>query len=95
ADERDYGVAAHMLRSLEVRSILLMSNNPAKAKDLAARGIRVEGRIPITVPPNPYNARYLETKRVKGGHLLEPAGKGLLDEQMDSLRAGEVSDSGK
>ncbi len=95
ADERDYGVAAHMLRSLEVRSILLMSNNPAKAKDLAARAIRVEERIPITVPPNPYNARYLETKRVKGGHLLEPAGKGLLDEQMDSLRAGEVSDSGK
>ncbi len=94
ADERDYGVAAHMLRSLKIESILLMSNNPDKLKDLASRGIRVEGRIPVSIPANRYNARYLETKRVKGGHLWDPAEKGFVDEQMDSLRAGAVSPSG-
>jgi GTP cyclohydrolase II len=82
ADERDYAVAAHMLSSLDVRSILLMSNNPDKIADLRAHGVTVEGRIPLVVPPNPYNRRYLETKRLRAGHLLEqPA---AVPEQIDS-----------
>jgi GTP cyclohydrolase II len=70
-DERDYGVAAHMLGSLEVESIQIMTNNPAKVKDLQRHGVRIEGRIPVIVPPNEYDRPYLETKRKKMGHLLD------------------------
>ncbi len=85
ADERDYGIAAHMLRSLSVESIELMSNNPDKIRDLTAQGIRVNGRIPIEARPNPHNRRYLETKRVKAGHLLSSEIGPGLDEQVDCL----------
>ena len=70
-DERDYGVAAHMLRSLHVRSIQIMTNNPAKVADLERHGIRIVGRIPVEIPPNPVNRQYLETKQRKLGHLLD------------------------
>lgn len=82
ADERDYEVAAHMLWSLKVRSIQLMSNNPAKIADLRAHDVQVSGRIPLVVPPNPHNRRYLETKRTRAGHLL-PAAERTLPEQLD------------
>ena len=82
-DERDYEVAAHMLYSLQIRSIQLMSNNPDKIADLRSHGVRVDGRIPIEVPPNPYNRRYLTTKRVRAGHLLRNVGE--VDEQVDEL----------
>jgi GTP cyclohydrolase II len=71
ADERDYGVAAHMLRSLHIRSIRILTNNPRKVADLERHGITIVGRIPVTVPPNPVNRPYLETKRRKLGHLLD------------------------
>lgn len=87
-DERDYEVAAHMLASLDVRSIQLMSNNPDKIADLRFHGVRVEGRIPIVIPPNLYNRRYLETKRLKAGHLLGgPLAEGI-PEQVDSIQTG-------
>jgi GTP cyclohydrolase II len=70
-DERDYGVAAHMLASLHVRSIQILTNNPSKVADLERHGVRIVGRIPVSVPPNPYNRPYLETKRRKMGHLLD------------------------
>lgn len=70
-DERDYGVAAHMLRALHVRSIRIMTNNPAKVSDLARHGIEVVGRIPVEIPPNEVNRPYLETKQRKLGHLLD------------------------
>ena len=94
ADERDYAVAAHMLFSLKVRSIELMSNNPSKIRDLQAHGVSIVGRIPIIVPPNRYNARYLETKRVKAGHLLGKPSPVFVDEQVDSIDvpAGESTD---
>jgi GTP cyclohydrolase II len=87
-DERDYAVAAHMLYSLKVASVLLMSNNPDKIADLQSHGVTVEGRIPIEVPPNPHNLRYLETKRVKAGHLLHNLPV-EVDEQLDELPAIE------
>jgi GTP cyclohydrolase II len=87
ADERDYAVAAGMLESLDVRSILLMSNNPAKIADLRVHGVRIEGRIPLEVSPNPYNAKYLETKRVKAGHLLKEPPWPPIREQLDCLHA--------
>ncbi|MCI4369996.1 MAG: GTP cyclohydrolase II [Thermoplasmata archaeon] len=87
ADERDYLVAAEMLRALDVRSILLMSNNPAKINDLQAHGVRIAGRIPLEVSPNPHNAKYLETKRVRAGHLLKEPPWPPMREQIDCLHS--------
>src|SRR5690348_6273303 len=70
-DERDYDIAAHMLMSLHVRSVKLLTNNPDKLKDLQLHGIRVAERIPVVMPPNQFNKFYLETKRKKLGHILE------------------------
>ena len=69
-DERDYGIAAHMLGSLHVKSILILTNNPDKVIDLQQHGVQIEGRVPVIVPPNELNRPYLETKRKKMGHLL-------------------------
>ena len=70
-DERDYEIAAHMLKSLHVRSIEILTNNPAKMRDLERHGIRITGRVPVELPANEINRRYLETKRDRMGHLLE------------------------
>jgi GTP cyclohydrolase II len=82
-DERDYSVAAHMLFSLRVKSIRLMTNNPKKIGGLEKLGVVVSDRIPLIIPPNPYNRFYLETKRDKSGHLLDSLGKQHLAEQLD------------
>nr|MBI2905659.1 hypothetical protein [Chloroflexota bacterium] len=82
-DERDYAVAAHMLASLKVKSVRLMTNNPRKINDLTAHGIKVTERIPLIIPPNPYNQFYLETKAAKSGHLIDFNGKEHLLEQID------------
>ncbi len=79
ADERDYAIAAHMLASLHVKSIRIMTNNPAKMKDLRDHGVRIVGRIPVIVPPNEHDRAYMETKQAKLGHLLNL-------EQDDDLR---------
>ncbi len=70
-DEREYDIAAHMLRALDIRSVQLMTNNPKKIEGLERHGIKVNGRIPHIIPPNEHNKHYLETKRDKSGHLLE------------------------
>ncbi len=70
-DERDYGVAAHMLKSLHVRSIRILTNNPNKVRDLERHGVVIVGRMPLEIPPNDFNRPYLETKRRKMGHLLD------------------------
>jgi GTP cyclohydrolase II len=70
-DERDYGIAAHMLGTLRVRSIQILTNNPNKVLDLQRHGVTITGRIPVIVPPNTYDRPYLETKRRKLGHLLD------------------------
>jgi len=82
-DEREYSSAAHMLHSLKVKSIRLITNNPRKIADLTSRGINITGRIPLVVPPNPYNRFYLETKAEKSGHLIDFDGNVHLEEQMD------------
>lgn len=82
-DEREYSVAAHMLYSLHVRSIRLITNNPNKINDLIRYGIKVTGRIPHIMPPNEYNRFYLETKALKSGHLIDSFGKAHLPEQAD------------
>ena len=85
ADERDYSIAAEMLRALGVQSVRLMSNNPDKMRDLETHGVRVAGRIPVQIAPTAYNAAYLETKRVKSGHLIDKVPEEVVGEQLDCL----------
>jgi len=84
-DERDYAIAAHMIASLAVRSIRLMTNNPSKIRQLTQHGISVAGRIPHVIPPNPHNRFYLETKAARSGHWIDLAGKARLEEQSDRV----------
>jgi 3,4-dihydroxy 2-butanone 4-phosphate synthase / GTP cyclohydrolase II len=69
-DERDFAVGAHMLLSMGLKKIRLMTNNPAKGESLARFGITVVERIPMLVEPDLYSERYLRTKREKLGHIL-------------------------
>ena len=80
-DERDYAVAAHMLASLNVGSIKLMTNNPNKMAQLEQLGVRITGRIPHVIPPNEYNRFYLQTKAQRSGHFIDFEGKEHLKEQ--------------
>jgi GTP cyclohydrolase II len=70
-DERDYAVAAHMLKSLTVRSVSLMTNNPDKIAQLRAYGVEVASRIPHAVPANDHNRFYLQTKADRSGHHID------------------------
>jgi 3,4-dihydroxy 2-butanone 4-phosphate synthase/GTP cyclohydrolase II len=70
-DLRDYGVGAQILTDLGIREIRLLTNNPKKVISLEGHGLKVVQTVPIIVPPNPHNRRYLETKQKKMGHILE------------------------
>lgn len=70
SDERDFGVAAAMLRELGLDSVRLLTNNPQKVDQLARHGITVEERVPLQFAANRYNRGYLETKARRSGHLL-------------------------
>jgi len=72
-DLREYGVGAQILVDVGVTKLRLMTNNPRKIVGLAGYGLQVVERVPLLTAPTPSNARYLETKRVKLGHLLAPA----------------------
>lgn len=69
-DLRSYDVAAAMIRCLGVQSIDLYTNNPRKIEGLEGCGIEISGREPIIIAPNAHNGRYLRTKQVRSGHLL-------------------------
>ena len=69
-DERDYGCGAQMLRHLGVSKMRLMTNNPTKRVGLEAYGLEIVENVPIEITPNPYDKRYLETKRDRMGHEL-------------------------
>ena len=70
ADERDYGVGAQILRELGVHKMRLMTNNPVKRVGLEAYGLEITENVPIETTPNPYNERYLRTKKERMGHTL-------------------------
>ena len=70
ADERDYGVGAEILRSIGVRRMRLLTNNPVKRIGLEAYGLSIQEIVPIEVAPNQYNERYLKTKQDRMGHRL-------------------------
>lgn len=69
-DERDYGIGAQILRDLGVSKIRLMSNNPKKRAGLIGYGLEIVENVPIIIDPNPHNAKYLQTKKDKMGHLF-------------------------
>jgi GTP cyclohydrolase II len=83
-DERDYAVAAHMLRSLGVKSVRVVTNNPDKIRQLTQHGVEVSGRIPHVIPPNEFNRFYLETKARRSGHMIDLAEE-RLSEQSDPV----------
>jgi GTP cyclohydrolase II len=85
-DEREYSIAAHMLFSLRVKSIRLMTNNPRKVEDLSRYKVKITERLPLVIPPNDFNRFYLETKAGKSGHLLDGLGKPHLLEQGEPVR---------
>lgn len=70
ADERDYGVGAQILREIGVKKMKLMTNNPVKRIGLEAYGLKITENVGIEVKPNPYNVRYLKTKKERMGHTL-------------------------
>lgn len=69
-DERDYGVGAQILRLLNVTKMRLLTNNPVKRVGLEAYGLEITENVPIEITPNPYNERYLHTKKDRMGHTL-------------------------
>ena len=69
-DARDYGVGAQILRDLEVHKVKLISNNPKKRVGLMGYGIEIVDTVPIEIPSNPHNEKYLRTKRDKMGHAI-------------------------
>lgn len=69
-DKRDYGIGAQMLRHLGLTRIRLMSNNPKKRAGLSGYGIELVETVAMEVKPNPYNEKYLKTKRDKLGHEI-------------------------
>jgi len=71
-DERDYGVGAQILRDLGISKMRLMTNNPTKRAGLIGYGLEIVESIPIEISPNPHNQHYLETKRDKMGHAINP-----------------------
>ncbi len=83
-DLRDYGVGAQVMVDLGLKQIRFMTNNPTKVKGLEGYGLEITEWVPLSVPPNPHNLKYLKTKAEKMGHVftsddLTLAGKELLE----------------
>jgi GTP cyclohydrolase II len=70
-DERDYSVAALMIRDLGIKSISLLTNNPRKINDLRDLGITIRRRVPVEMPAHPENLYYLQTKALRMEHILD------------------------
>ncbi len=70
ADLRHYGIAAQVLSYLGIRKVRLLTNNPKKIDGLKSSGVEVVERLPLETPANEFNFNYLETKRIKLGHLI-------------------------
>ncbi len=70
-DARDYGVGAQILNDLGISKMKLMTNNPKKRVGLIGYGLEIVDNVPMEIEANPYNKKYLETKRDKGGHTLK------------------------
>ena len=69
-DERDYGIAANILKNLKIKSIRLLTNNPEKIQQLTEAGIKIVERVPLITIPTEFSREYLSTKARRAGHLL-------------------------
>lgn len=69
-DQRDYSIAADILKHFNIAQVQLMTNNPDKVSQLEKNGIEVAKRIPIEVSANPHDFDYLRTKKIKMNHML-------------------------
>lgn len=91
-DDREYGIGAQMLKDLGVRSLNLMTNNPAKYKGLRGFDLTIAKRVPLRMPINPESKRYIEAKRAKMGHMLDYLGESEAspdaDEKWEAERLG-------
>ncbi len=70
-DQRDYGIGAQILRSLGLKKLRVITNNPAKYIALSGYGLEIVDRVPLEIEPNKENIRYLRTKKERMGHLLK------------------------
>ncbi len=71
ADLREYGIGAQILADLGLSTIRILTNNPRKIVGIEGYGLKVTKRVPIQMPSTAHNAKYLATKRLKLGHLLD------------------------
>ena len=69
-DLRDYGEGAQILADLGIRKVRLLTNNPCKVKGLDGYGIEITERVPIVIPPNNFDEKYMLTKKCKMGHIF-------------------------
>jgi len=69
-DERDYGIAANILRNLKIKSIKLLTNNPEKIRQLTEAGINIVERLPLITELTEYSQAYVDTKAKRSGHLF-------------------------
>lgn len=96
-DLRDYGIGAQVMTDLGLKKIRFMTNNPKKVAGLEGYGLEITEWVPISVEANPHNARYLQTKQEKMGHIfslndLTPEGKAEVkgeDAEEETRRKGE------
>ncbi|MCX8163426.1 MAG: GTP cyclohydrolase II [Candidatus Micrarchaeota archaeon] len=70
ADEREYSIAAEILKYLKVKSVALITNNPQKIEQLKKLGIKITKRIELKIKGSKYSREYLKTKKEKMGHLI-------------------------
>lgn len=87
-DAREYGIGAQILRDIGVRTMRLMTNNPAKFSGLKGYGLAVIGRVPVLTPITEENKKYLETKRIKMGHVygsdIQGSSAGLINPNVNN-----------
>jgi 3,4-dihydroxy 2-butanone 4-phosphate synthase/GTP cyclohydrolase II len=69
-DERNYNIAADILKSMGITGIRLMTNNPGKIDAITKAGIKINSRVPVEIKPGDENRNYLETKKIKFNHHL-------------------------
>ena len=72
-DKRDYGIGSQILADLGVKEMRIITNNPRKIFGLEGYGLKIVGRVPMQTASTPHNRKYMQTKRNKLGHMLEPA----------------------
>lgn len=84
-DKRDYGIGSQILHDLGVREMKIITNNPRKIVGLEGYGLKMVGRVPLITEGDEFNARYLQTKREKLGHIFEAS---------DGVKAGSQTREG-